>query len=351
MMRMGKFLLRWGLALTILNAGLVGMGSVVGRLPRGDEILYTKRDEKFNNLYLMDVERDIHLNLTPSLNAGQGVWSPNGEQIAFVVLADNKTALYLMNANGDNIRRLTASDFPNIHRDIVWSPDGQKIALTAWVGATWPLFIIDVSTGAAVRLTARPSMIAQPNWLADGQRIAYLDYGDRGNMGEVYVAHIDGTDETLIDIEPAMVADWSSDGRRIVTTEWDTSPMLRIYTFTPTDIDTQLFTQANLEMGGPVWSPNGSQIAFLGDTPDEKHGIYVISADGSDIRQLTSSSHFTNQLVWNPYGTRLLFYRNLGDLTQRLGEIYIINTDGTHEKRLTWNTGSESYASWRPRED
>ena len=40
----------------------------------------------------------------------------------------------------------------------------------------------------------------------------------------------------------------------------------------------------------PVWSPDGTRIAF-DSTRDGDYEIYVIGADGTDLRQLTNNTH------------------------------------------------------------
>jgi Tol biopolymer transport system component len=84
----------------------------------------------------------------------------------------------------------------------------------------------------------------------------------------------------------------------------------------------------------PIWSPDGSKIAYLSNPNYGISGsdleIYVMNFDGSDKRRLTStvmSSEYS--LAWSTYGNRIAF------VSDRDGtpEIYVMNADGTDQKR------------------
>ncbi|MCS6843362.1 MAG: hypothetical protein NZ528_03425 [Caldilineales bacterium] len=55
--------------------------------------------------------------------------------------------------------------------------------------------------------------------------------------------------------------------------------------------------------GLPVWSPNGQWIAFRSDR-DGAWGIYVMRADGSNVRKLTDAPvlpvWFFEKMAWKP---------------------------------------------------
>jgi len=99
------------------------------------------------------------------------------------------------------------------------------------------------------------------------------------------------------------------------------------------------------EPGTPVWSPNGKQIAFAmkpaGAADDEESEIYVIGADGSDIRRLTSIPGDDSHPHWSADGKRIFFNsaRATPDLkadwTAQWIDIYSMAADGSDVRRHT----------------
>lgn len=80
----------------------------------------------------------------------------------------------------------------------------------------------------------------------------------------------------------------------------------------------------------PSWSPDGSRIAF-GDGPGQTSAIFTMRADGSDRRQLTRPRVvFDSSPDWSPDGRRIAFVRD----NDRLAFVHVMKADGSNRFRL-----------------
>lgn len=95
---------------------------------------------------------------------------------------------------------------------------------------------------------------------------------------------------------------------------------------------------------GPVWSPDGSQIAFL-SYRDGDAEIFTMSSDGSEVTQLTFNTSFDGYPVWGPTD-RIAFISNRSSGSST--EIWTMRPDGSGLERLTRNTWADGYPAWTP---
>lgn len=82
------------------------------------------------------------------------------------------------------------------------------------------------------------------------------------------------------------------------------------------------------------WSPDGTQLTFTSDRHGDRE-IYLMRADGSDVRRLTSDAAEDTRPRWSPDGRRIAFqsWRHGGGM-----EVYVMNAHGTDVRRLTFTT-------------
>ena len=78
------------------------------------------------------------------------VWSPDGKQIAFSSKRDGSWQVYVMNADGTNVRRLTTGSANNDYP--AWSPDGNYIAFSSTrEGRNFDIYVMDAFDGSGVK--------------------------------------------------------------------------------------------------------------------------------------------------------------------------------------------------------
>jgi len=90
----------------------------------------------------------------------------------------------------------------------------------------------------------------------------------------------------------------------------------------------------------PSVSPDGRTIAFASKR-EGTFDIYVMSADGTETRRLTSTPHDDANPTWSADGARIAFARGAGD-------IYVMNADGSGVRAVTQSSGQESEPAWSP---
>lgn len=92
----------------------------------------------------------------------------------------------------------------------------------------------------------------------------------------------------------------------------------------------------------PAWSPDGQWIAFISDRGDN-HDIYIMRADGTDVRQVTDLPSDEQYPTWSPDGTQLAFASDMNGSF----DIYTLAVDGGAEPvQLTDTPAFDSFPAW-----
>ena len=194
------------------------------RPPAGAEVLY-RREADSGTLYVMarDGSRARMLAGPPAETcscavAGPARWSPDGRMIALAIrLDEQESRLYVMDADGTELRRLTDEAGPGIEEDPIWSPLGDRIAFNRWQrdGGDWqvrPIGIVAVEGGPVQPVGVAPAAEgALIEWSPDGRSILSLPK----TLIDAYASYPNGTGSVarpvIIDIADGALRefDWS----------------------------------------------------------------------------------------------------------------------------------------------
>jgi TolB protein len=93
----------------------------------------------------------------------------------------------------------------------------------------------------------------------------------------------------------------------------------------------------------PVFSPDGTRIAFASNREGNNMEIYVMDADGTNVRRLTNHPAADVTPTWSPTGAQIAFTSDRGGQPQ----IYVMNADGSGLRRLTSESNADR-ATWAP---
>lgn len=238
-------------------------------------------------------------------------WSPDGKWIAYIsIQEDDVPSLWLMSNRGTERRRLTRAIYchePN------WSPDSNRIVFSGNGDIASEIDICSIAPDGTglTKLFGIPGLETSPSFAPDGDHIIF-SAPKRDQNGILPLRRRDILELNL------------------------TSGSLRTVCSHPARDDT------------PVYSPNGSTIAFIsrrGDTLAEDvkqsliayrhdviHGsnaagrqaiknirprhsysdIFIVNRDGTNPRRLTSDAHHASGLCWSPCGKYLAFASTQG---------------------------------------
>jgi len=252
--------------------------------PDGSRIAYRDPIATYRGIYVANSDGSDPIRLTDGENDGWPSWSPDGTKITFSStmydpaigycerdLAGQEflcpTDVYVMEANGSNVTRLTTDDAAEFHP--VWSPIGDRIAFVRpehQTGNEYLGVFTMNANGSDVRRVSSSNGGSDfsPTWAADGSQIAFV--GFRWEDWGIWVVNADGTDEHQIEFDGEFEA-WFNNR--------------------------------------PVWSPDGTSIASIcrpaGE--DDAAALCLVRPDGTGLTRVAEVPHGAGGIAWQPLAT------------------------------------------------
>jgi len=179
--------------------------------------------------------------------------------------------------------------------------------------------------------------------------IAFYSHRD-GNI-EIYTMIADGSDQRRLtfneydDYSPV----WSPDGSQVafISDRDDPNPgncshtcFYQLYVINADGSGERKLIETEFSTLHPDWHPNGAKISF--DTEFNLQGdIYVVNADGSDLQLLIEDGFWAD---WSPDGSQIVFASNRDGNV----ELYLADADGGNQRRLTQNGRLDYFPDWSP---
>ena len=237
-------------------------------------------------------------------------------------LGNPQTPISTMNADGSDHQRVF-HDPAGAAMMSSWSPDGQRLVFGfgGFFGGRSArparLVMINADGSDARDLTDGLPNAGFPDWSPDGNFIAYRVWGDDGQGGEAQGLR-------LLDLRDQSV--------KVLTEGWDNFP---------------------------YWSPSGDLILFTRQKPDDRDfDVFTIRPDGTDLRQITTSPGSDGHATWTADGESIFFMSSrsgfkdeapLYDFSpQPYAQVFIMNADGSDVRQLTNSRWEDSMPVFVP---
>jgi Tol biopolymer transport system component/imidazolonepropionase-like amidohydrolase len=260
--------------------------------------------------------------------------SPDGAQIAFAALGD----LWLMPVAGGSPRRLMTD--AAVETEPAWSLDGTSLAYSSDRGGSMNIWIRDLQSGADRQLTRGTAAAMTPAWSPDGSRIAYVD-----PQGQLQI--VDAKSGAVKQVHAALNEpgrpSWSPDGTAIVVSALKvystrfregTNQVLRISLDGQPDRWFEPSPNKSIGMRedfGPVWSPDGTQMAAIVD------GLLTAWPVSSNGTPQGPPRPLSTELAGSPTWTRdsrFILYQT--DTTLKLVDVQTRRVVRETDPKLTW---------------
>jgi dipeptidyl aminopeptidase/acylaminoacyl peptidase len=248
--------------------------------------------------------------------------SPEGDWVAYSVrttdVAKDKRSSDIWMTSWDGHRTVQLTQSADSEHSPAWSPDGRYLSFLSNRGAKDgpdQLWLLDRRGGDAQQITSFKGDVVDYDWSPDGRRVALVVLDDP----------LPGADNEQHDkTPPPIVIDryyFKED-----ETGYLSARQLHLYLLDVATHKTDALTSGRFTEVYPAWSPDGSQIAFMskrGADPDRSNlfGLYVMAATpGGDARLVTSfvgeagDSEWMSGPLWSPNGRDIAFVAASTDL-------------------------------------
>ena len=225
--------------------------------------------------------------------AGSPEISPDGRQVAYTIRDTNwddnayETEIWLADVATGATRQLTNAKKSS--QSPAWSPDGSKLAFISDRTDKRQIYVISPQGGEGEALTTLEDGVTAFAWSPDGKTIAY----------------------TATEAKPAAIKDRDKKYGEFQVVEQD-HRMTHLFALDVATRATRTLTSGAFTVGSFSWSPDGKSLAFDHRVnPELKNGgsadISIVTVADASVRKLVTQDGPDSHPVWSPDGSRIAF--------------------------------------------
>jgi TolB protein len=216
-------------------------------------------------------------------------WSPKGDTLAYVSLADGQPQVRLMSATGEEDRALMPDG--GITFAPRFSPDGRRLLFSRSVAGNTDIHVFDLQSGLQQQLTRTPGTDTSASFSPDGRRITFES--DRSGTQQIYVMNADGTDQRRISFGGGSHASprWAPDGELIAFTRID-GPRRRVGVVDASGANPRMLTDGPADEA-PTWGASSEHILFQRQA-DGRSQLFIVALRSGEIEPVTTPQEATD---------------------------------------------------------
>ncbi|MBI4370885.1 MAG: PD40 domain-containing protein [Elusimicrobia bacterium] len=260
-------------------------------------------------------------------------------RIAFVNDQTGRKEIYLMDYDGENVRRLTDDRSIDLLPRV--SPDGRFVAYTSYKDGNPDLFLLDLRSGRTSALSAEQGLNVAGGFSPDGTKL--LMTLSRGRSPNLYLKDLKtgGVERLTSHFGADSTPTFSPDARQAAFVS-DRAGNPQIYVLDLETRQPRRLTNFNW-CDAPAWSPTGEWIAFAGRARrGDPLDIFLADVTGSQVLRLTRGEGANEDPAWSPDG-RLLAFSSTREGRPR---IYVMDADGSAPRRAAELPGASTTPFW-----
>jgi TolB protein len=222
-------------------------------------------------------------------------FSSNSQQITFMTLRDEGSAIYLYST--ETGRSETLGHFQGMAFAPQFGPDGNKVTFSVERFGNTDIYVMDLNNRSSTRLTTDPSIDTSPSFSPNGGQIVFNS--DRGGSPQLYVMNADGSNQHRISFAGGRynAPVWSPRGDLIAFVK-QVGPMFSVGVMTP-DGKNERILSSSYFLDSPTWAPNGRVLMFARQQPGGESRLWTVDVTGRilDVEPYPGSA---SDPAWSP---------------------------------------------------